>query len=171
MNSSISLINQKIASKARALQLEHSEVPVRLDLRRLTVVADTAAGPVPLNEMGGGENWLGYHLATLLSLHESFAEHRRPVPRLLVLDQPSQVYFPADYKNAGLEPERESDRISLLRAYSVIADTIDNLDGNLQVIVMEHADLEQDVFSSAVTRRWRQGESDGALVPHSWITQ
>lgn len=168
VNSSVSLINQKISTKARALELEHSEVPVRLDLRRPTVVADTTAGPVPLNEMGGGENWLGYHLATLLSLHEWFTEHNRPVPRLLILDQPSQVYFPADYKNAGLEPERESDRISLLRAYRVIADTINNLDGNFQVIVMEHADLEQDVFSSAVTQRWRQGQ--GALVPHDWIT-
>ncbi|GAA3464262.1 DUF3732 domain-containing protein [Saccharothrix longispora] len=167
VNSSLSLINQKISAKARALQLEHSQVPVRLDLRRLSVVADTTAGPVPLNEMGGGENWLGYHLATLLSLHEWFTEHDRPVPRLLILDQPSQVYFPADYKGAGLEPARESDRISLLRAYQVIADTITSLGGAFQVIVMEHADLEHEVFSTAVTQRWRQGQ--GALVPHDWI--
>ncbi|MEU3603630.1 DUF3732 domain-containing protein, partial [Streptomyces sp. NPDC006798] len=26
-------------------------------------------GPVPLSDMGSGENWLGYHIATLLSLH------------------------------------------------------------------------------------------------------
>ncbi|ACU37027.1 DUF3732 domain-containing protein [Actinosynnema mirum] len=166
LNSSLSLINRKISTKARALRLEHSEAPVRLDLRQLSVVADTSAGPVPLNEMGGGENWLGYHLAVLLSLHEWFTEHDRPVPRLLVLDQPSQVYFPADYRNAGLEPERESDRIALLRAYQVIADTINGLGGALQVIVMEHADLEQEVFSSAVIQRWRQGQ--GALVPTDW---
>jgi hypothetical protein len=55
VNSSVSLINQKISAKARALQLEHSNVPVRLDIRRLTVIADTNASPVPLNEMGGGE--------------------------------------------------------------------------------------------------------------------
>jgi hypothetical protein len=53
----------EISTKARALQLEHSEVPVRLDLSRRTVMAGTTAGPVALNEMGGGENWLGYHLA------------------------------------------------------------------------------------------------------------
>lgn len=167
VSSSLSLISQKISAKARALQLEHSHVPVRLDLRRLSVVADTTAGPVPLDEMGGGENWLGYHLATLLSLHEWFTEHDRPVPRLLILDQPSQVYFPAD-NNADLEPPRESDRESLLRAYQVIADTIDTLGGAFQVIVMEHADLEHEVFSTAVTQRWRQGQ--GALVPRDWIT-
>lgn len=167
VNSTMSLINQKISDKARALQLEHSQVPVRLDLRRLSVVADTAAGPVPLNEMGGGENWLGYHLAALLSLHEWFTEHDRPVPRVLFLDQPSQVYFPADSPDAGLEPERESDRIALLRAYQVMADVIDSLGGAFQMIVMEHADLEHEPFSSAVKQRWRKGQ--GALVPYEWI--
>ena len=100
-NCSVSLINQKISTKARELELEHSGFPVRLDTRRLTVVADTPVGPVPLSEMGSGENWLGYHLATLLSLHEWFSEHALPVPRALVLDQPSQVYFPSDYEDAG----------------------------------------------------------------------
>jgi hypothetical protein len=166
--SSLSLINQRISAKAQQLGLEHSQGPVRLDTRKLTVVADTDAGPVPLSEMGGGENWLGYHLATLLSLHEWFAEHGLPVPRVLILDQPSQVYFPSDYKNAGPEPEREADRTSLLRAYQVIAETVRNVASGLQVIVMEHADLQDDVFSSAVVERWRQGQ--GALVPREWIT-
>ena len=168
VNSSVSLINHKISLKARRLELEHSNDPIRLDTRPLTVVADTHAGPVPLGEMGGGENWLGYHLATLLSLHEWFAEHHRPVPRVLVLDQPSQVYFPSDYEDTELEPEREADRISLLRAYQVIADTINNMEGGLQVIVMEHADLGDEVFRSAVVERWRRGQ--GALVPREWIS-
>jgi hypothetical protein len=67
------------------------------DVNRLTIVADTADGPVRLADMGSAENHLGYHVATLLSLHEWFSEHRGPVPRTLILDQPSQVYFPPDY--------------------------------------------------------------------------
>ncbi len=110
----------------------------------------------------------GYHLATLLSLHEWFAEHDLPVPRLLILDQPSPVYFPSDYENAGPEPEREADRTSLRRAFfEVITEVITNLAPGLQVIVMEHADLQAPVFSTAVVERWRRGQ--GALVPREWI--
>lgn len=169
ISSTLSLINEKISAKARRLNLEHSSGPVRLDVRRLTVVADTAGGPVPLSEMGSGSNWLGYHLATLLSLHEWFAEHDHPVPRVLILDQPSQVYFPSDYESAELEPEREADRVLLLHAYQVISETINNLQPGFQVIVMEHADLDDEVFRSSVVERWRQGQ--GNLVPQEWIAR
>ncbi|MFI9237646.1 DUF3732 domain-containing protein [Streptomyces sp. NPDC053079] len=166
--SCLSLINQKIAAKARALSLEHSEHPVRLDLRRLSIVADTPRGPVPLSDMGSGENWLGYHIAALLSLHEWFAEQGRPLPRLLVLDQPSQVYFPSDYDGPQVDLAGE-DRTSLLRVYQAINDTVSHLDGDFQVIVMEHADLEDDIFHTAVAERWRGGHT--ALVPPAWIDQ
>ncbi|GGX75813.1 DUF3732 domain-containing protein [Streptomyces hiroshimensis] len=165
--SCLSLINQKIAAKARTLGLEHSEHPVRLDLRRLSIVADTPRGPVPLSDMGSGENWLGYHIAALLSLHEWFAERGRPLPRVLVLDQPSQVYFPSDYDGSQVDLVGE-DRTSLLRIYQAINDTVSHLDGGFQVIVMEHADLEDDVFRTAVVERWRGGRA--ALIPPAWIT-
>ncbi|MFF2504932.1 DUF3732 domain-containing protein [Streptomyces sp. NPDC058067] len=164
--SCLSLINQKIATKARTLGLEHSEHPVRLDLRRLSIVADTPGGPVPLSDMGSGENWLGYHIAALLSLHEWFAEQGRPLPRVLVLDQPSQVYFPSDYDGPQVDLAGE-DRTSLLRVYQAITDTVRQLDGDLQVIVMEHADLEDDIFRTAVVERWRGGRA--ALIPPAWI--
>ena len=73
----LSLINRSLSDKAKSLRLEHSDSPIRLDLRRLTVVADTRNGAVPLGEMGSGENWLGYHLATFLALHEWFV-YRKP---------------------------------------------------------------------------------------------
>jgi hypothetical protein len=164
--SNLSLINQTIWDKARKLELEHSEHPIRLDLRRLSIVADSPHGPVPLNEMGSGENWLGYHIATLLSLHEWFSDHGRPLPRMLILDQPSQVYFPSDYDGSSLEPVGE-DRVSLRRAYQAIADTVQHLAGDFQVIIMEHADLDDELFRSAVVERWRGGH--GALIPREWI--
>ncbi|MER5807455.1 DUF3732 domain-containing protein [Streptomyces sp. NPDC002033] len=166
--SCLSLINQKIAAKARTLGLEHSEHPVRLDLRRLSIVADTPRGPVPLSDMGSGENWLGYHIAALLSLHEWFAEQGRPLPRILVLDQPSQVYFPSDYDGPQVDLVGE-DRTSLLRVYQAINDTVNLLGADFQVIVMEHADLEDDVFRTAVVERWRGGRD--ALIPPAWIDQ
>jgi len=47
---------------------------------------------------GSGENLLGYHLITLCALHEYFVKNKRPVPGFLIIDQPSQVYFPKNTK-------------------------------------------------------------------------
>ncbi len=45
------------------LGLDHGENPLRLDLKHLTVVADTDNGPLLLAQMGSGDNWVGYHFA------------------------------------------------------------------------------------------------------------
>jgi Protein of unknown function (DUF3732) len=127
------------------------------------VVADTRNGAVRLDEMGSGENWLGYHPATFLALHEWFAQEARPVPHTLIMDQPSQVWFPADDTGDGQHVLRDDDRDALIRAYTVITETITRLTSDFQAIVMEHADLEEPVFREAVRYRWRD---DGeALIP------
>lgn len=168
LNSFVSRINTKIKDKAVALDLEHKESPIRLDPRGLTVVADTTRGPVRLADMGGGENWLGYHVATLLSMHEWFSEQRNPVPRFLILDQPSQVYFPEDAPDGTALAG--PDRTALLNLYRTIQNTVDALDGDFQVIVMEHADLDDEPFRSSVEARWRRSNGQ-ALVPQDWITE
>lgn len=163
----LSLIGQSIRAKAAALGLDHSQWPIRLDVNKLTVIADTPQGPVPLANMGSGENHLGYHVATLLSLHEWFCEHDSPVPRTLILDQPSQVYFPPDYTG---EPTLQGNDLSrLLNIYRIIDDTVQALDGALQVIVVEHADLADPLFRDHVIERWRHSNNQ-ALVPPAWIT-
>ncbi|MFD3757983.1 DUF3732 domain-containing protein [Streptomyces sp. NPDC058622] len=167
LTSFLSLINQEIRAKAQALDLEHSKSTLRLDVNRLTVVADTPEGPIPLKNMGSGDNHLGYHVATLLSLHEWFAENDNPVPGVLILDQPSQVYFPPDH--VGEETLESDDRILLLNIFKAIHRTLRRLNGKLQVIVMEHADLEDPAFSDYVVHRWRRRDGQ-ALVPAAWIT-
>ncbi|WP_150246311.1 DUF3732 domain-containing protein [Nocardiopsis quinghaiensis] len=164
----LSLINQKITSQAVSLRLEHSENPIRLDINRLTVVADKPEGPLPLANMGSGENYLGYHVATFLGLHEWFSEHHAPVPRFLILDQPSQVYFPPEHQGKSVLAAR--DRNMLLNVYQAINDMLSRLSGKFQVIVMEHADLDHPEFSPHVIQRWRY-ENDQALVPAHWISR
>lgn len=166
LTSFLSLINQEIRKKAQELALEHSSSLIRLDVNRLTVVADTVEGPVPLKDMGSGDNHLGYHVATLLSLHEWFAENDNPVPGVLILDQPSQVYFPPDH--VGEEVLESDDRVLLLNIFNAVHRTLRRLDGKLQVIVMEHADLEDPAFSDHVEHRWRRRDGQ-ALVPAAWI--
>ena len=168
LSSYVSLISQSIKDKAKTLGLEHSESPIRLDPRALSIVADTHRGPVYLSDMGGGENWLGYHVTTMLSLQEWFSEQDCPVPRLLMLDQPSQVYFPEDAPDGATLAG--PDRTALLNLYKAIQQSVDSLDGGLQVIVMEHADLGEEPFRSAVQERWRRSNGN-ALVPEEWITE
>ena len=62
IESIMSILGQRMTEWARTLELEHSKFPLRLDIKKLTIVADTADGPVPMDRMGSGENWVGYHL-------------------------------------------------------------------------------------------------------------
>ncbi len=163
--SALSRISYQITDVAAKLELEHAPAPVRLDARALTVIVDTAHGSYRLREIGSGANWLGYHLATLVGLHTFLAENARPVPHFLVLDQPSQVYFPPDA--TGLEALGDDDHASLARVFDALFRFSDETDGGFQVLVLEHADLDDERFADAVVERWR---ADGqALIPADWI--
>ena len=67
--------------------------PLRFDLPRLTIIADTLDGPVPFREMGSGENWVGHHLAVHFALHDWFTRKARPVPRFLFLLLPNEFHY------------------------------------------------------------------------------
>ncbi|GGU47636.1 DUF3732 domain-containing protein [Lentzea flava] len=163
--SAVSRISTELHRLAQQIELEHSDSPVRLDTKRLTVVFDTPSGPRELNQIGSGENWLGYHVATLVAMHRFFIQQRRPVPRFLVLDQPSQVYFPPDRRPDEAEMADE-DRAALSKMLGIVRDLIEEADGAFQAIVLDHADLDTDWFQDAVVERWRDGKK---LVPVDWI--
>ena len=90
---------------AEDLELEHTG-SVRLDLKRLTVVADTEQGPAPLMRIGSAANWIGYHLVAHLALHRYFTRQSRPVPRFLMLDQLTQAYYPSEVEQQSGCPGR-----------------------------------------------------------------
>jgi hypothetical protein len=101
----------------------------------------------------------------MIGLHAYFVENRRPVPRFLLLDQPSQVYFPPDSSDdAELD---DADHAALVRVFDALFDLTDQAIEGFQVLVLEHADLNNARFRGAVLRRWR-AEGDG-LIPQSWI--
>jgi len=168
--SALNRLGAQISSWANRLQLEHSGNPVRLDLPKLTVIVDREDTPIPLDRMGSGENWVGYHLITYLALQKYFIEQSRPVPRFLFLDQPSQVYYPADRDETlqgSIEQMTDDDRAAVSRMYDLILDVVSDLNPRLQVIITDHADLTDARFQSAVIERWRGGR---ALVPSNWVT-
>ena len=148
VQSALSLISRDMSDWASELQLEHAEFPIRLDLRRLTVVADGTEGPIPMERMGSGENWVGYHLITHFALHRQFIDRYRPVPRFIFIDQPSQVYFPEDEHwqqengTVGIGEDREKVR----RMYRLAYDFVESLNGQFQVIVTDHANINEPWF-------------------------
>jgi hypothetical protein len=163
-------IGVHIGSIARALDAEFSDSPIRLDLGTATIIADTSKRPVPLNLIGSGENWLAYHLAAHLALHTHFRKEGRPVPGFLFLDQPSQVYFPADF-----DPQAETDsdtvptddREKVSRMLRIINKVVTDLAPDFQVVITDHADLRSDdLFQGAVVEKW--WEPGKALVPNDW---
>ena len=162
----VSILGGWMTEWARELRLEHSQFPLRLDVKRLTLVADTADGPVPMERMGSGENWVGYHLIAHLALHKWFSQRGRPVPRFLFLDQPSQVYFPPEmdadgkFNNAG-----DEDRAAVARMFLLVFRVVEEVAPDLQVIITEHADLNEEWYQAAVAERWRGAVK---LVPEDW---
>lgn len=161
-----SILGRRMTDWARELELEHSKYPLRLEIKKLTIVADTADGPVPMDRMGSGENWVGYHLIAHLALHEWFTERGRPVPRFLFLDQPSQVYFPPEKDVDGsMAMVGEDDRRAVSRMFRFVFDVVEKLSPGFQVVITEHADINEAWYQDAVVERWRGGAK---LIPDDW---
>ena len=162
------IIGSYMTTYSDGLGLEHGGSQLRLDARNLTVVADTDSGPVPLGQMGSGENWVGYHVLAHLALHKWFRRRNRPVPGFLFFDQPSQAHYPStrdqDWSLADLPDE---DQEAVRRLFHLIFDVSQELEADLQIIVMDHFDLSEQWFDDAVVERWRAGTK---LIPEAWRT-
>jgi hypothetical protein len=162
-------VSRQMTAWAQQLGLEHASDGALIDLDRLTIVADTPDGPAYMDAggIGSGMNWVGYHLTAYLALQRFFIEQQRPVPSFIVLDQPSQAFFPRDRETGGdLDELTDTDRENTRRLYELTFQVVQQLGGALQVIALDHADFEDEWFSHSVVQRWRGGE---ALIPAAWL--
>ncbi|MEW5788285.1 MAG: DUF3732 domain-containing protein [Pseudomonadota bacterium] len=168
LDSCLSNINRYLSEYAKRIGLEYSDSPLRLDPRALTIVADTPERPVQMQEIGSGENHVGYHIVAHLALHTWFANRERPVPSFLLLDQLSQAHFSPDATpRDGVTQEKiDSDRKAVKGLYSLIFDVVESQRGKFQVIITDHPDFSDDArFQAALRERWRDGLK---LVPEDW---
>ncbi|RKR76295.1 DUF3732 domain-containing protein [Frondihabitans australicus] len=149
-------VNETLTNFAQTLEVEHSD-RVWLDPKHLTVVADTPSGPRPLARIGSGENWVGYHVAAHLALHHWFVTHGRPVPALLMLDQPSQT------QQSG-SSDRDNDVVR--RMVRQLFDFCLDLAPKFQIILIEHATIGEDWFIDSLVD-W----DDHGLVPSEWASE
>lgn len=156
---------------AEILNLEHHESPTRFDYKKLMIVIDSEDGPIPLDKMGSGENWVSYHLLLYFALQRFFIKQKRPVPSFIVFDQPSQVYYPPDKEERAGDLGSDtpsSDEMAVYAMYNLIFSVVKELNPKLQVIVTDHANLKKSQeFQSSIIEEWR---SDKKLVPESWYT-
>ncbi len=152
---------------------EFSAFPSRFDLTNITVVFDRPERPVPMARTGGGENHLAYHLSAILALHYFAAKNGRPIPQFLLIDQPTQVYFPSEqsYKEAGgsvQKTEADADLVAVRRLFQLLLKFTQKEVPGFQIIVTEHANLSDDWFQDALVERpWTKPP---ALVPEDWTT-
>ena len=166
LTSRLLIVGRDMTAYADQLELEHSEGSVRLDLARLTVVADTERGPISLERIGSAANWIGYHLATHLALHRYLTRQNRPVPRFLLFDQPTQAHYPSEISLQSGIPENDADRAAVNRLFHLLYDVTAELAPQFQIIVCDHANLPQQWFQDSVVHNWRDGRK---LIPQDWL--
>ncbi|MEU9206577.1 DUF3732 domain-containing protein [Streptomyces sp. NPDC048415] len=154
-------IGQDISAWARQLRLEPYGSPARLDLGRLDIAFDTKP-PLRMGQLGSAQNSIGYHVIAHLALHRYFVQQGRPVPRILILDQPTQAWSGF----AGNEDQTARDREAIARLFQLIYSVVRELAPEFQVIVCDHVNLPDPWFQDSVIYDWRGGE---ALVPREWI--
>ena len=163
VSSALSVIQNDMTTWAKELEMEYAGSPYRLDFGKVTVVVDHGR-PIPLKEMGSGANWLGSHLITMFGLHKFFINNNRPVPNFLFLDQPSQVYFPE-----GSTADEDMDIHAVTKVFDFIRERVDELDGKMQVIVVDHAKLDSDEFKAETIEDWKN--TGVKLVPVDWYEE
>lgn len=162
--SRLNVIGGYLGEYSRQFEAESADRPVRLDINALTVVVDEEFGPVELTGFGSGANWVGYHIATHLALHRYFVGQNRPVPRFLMLDQPSQAHFQGELDaSTDGKHDREGERVRTM--LKTIADFNEAHSSKMQVIVIDHARYTDEWFVDHVRYDWHDGEK---LIPDHW---
>jgi hypothetical protein len=175
-------ISRGVSRFIEVLGIEGAQGQPTLDYRELNLrfQREGANKSDFLWEIGSGENWMAYHLATMFSLHAVFLRRgvANPVPSFLVIDQPSQVYFPSDTYEEYLDADgqvaagrRRDDLERTRQIFRAIAHVHAALEPKLQIIILDHADRNAwgDETSYVSVGNWRGSED--WLIPRHWYAQ
>jgi len=163
--------------------LKYLGIKIKDDLNKTTTF---------LNKIGSGSNYMCYHLATMLGLHEYFYKLNEQgkinyVPSFIVFDQPSQVYYPdIDYpeklkakkdSSQKLEIKESEDIENTRNIFEVCSTFMERTNNQIQIIILEHAPKETWTGIKHIKyQEWRGIEKDGvysndykALLPKEWF--
>lgn len=171
----LAAINSNAGRLLPSLDVENPQNAISLEINDLTIKVHGEDRDDYLSEIGSGSNWLAYHLAVLLALHQFFlAQRQSPVPAFMVLDQPSQVYFPKRVAARADQEEEDDPRLpdedvnAVRMAFKVMGQVVLGTQGKLQLIVLDHASTEVwgDIPAVVGLPEWRNGVK---LVPMEWL--
>lgn len=170
-DSTMSAINNKIKKYANLLGLQGGELDISLDIKNeLTIIFNpNTNNPYTLSQMGSGENYMGYHISTMLGIHEYLVERNSSkIAPFIVFDQPSQAYFPEG------DDENDEDTSKLKNLFFTLSEFNKNTGGKVQIIVLEHAgEKNWNTFDNIyMVERWRDNNPDinySKLIPLNWL--
>lgn len=180
-----------ISKYTEMLDIERGKDPVKLDIQNLTIkVVNQGKNREDFFwEIGSGANHMGYHIATMLGLHEYFLDLNKfnvpnYVPSFIVFDQPSQVYFPKSIPEdipkkiseiKELKSKLGEDFRSTMKIFATCSEFMKRTKNSTQVIILEHApELAWHGLSNVhLVEDWRNDNKSidndkDALIPKSW---
>jgi hypothetical protein len=171
----LDVVNTRAGRLLPFLDVENSDDPISLEINDLTIKVRGTDRDDYLSEIGSGSNWLSYHLAMLLALHQFYlTQPHSPVPVFLVVAQPSQVYSPKNLVPRPGEEEqdlrlRDEDIDAVRKVFETLGTVVLQAQGKLQVIVLDHAgrDVWGETPGVVGLREWREGVK---LVPMKWLS-
>lgn len=135
---------------------------------RLTLIEPEKRSVLTLAEIGSDQNYLSIHLALSFALQKHFETIRAPVPGLLVIDQISRPYYPEGGDEKSLdEMEVDADRLAMRKIAGFLFDETSRRAG-LQVLLIEHAYINDDSrYVDATRERWTKASGE-KLIPPDW---
>lgn len=171
LDSIIFQISLKITEYLKQLNYEHNKSTTRFDLKTLNLVTTEIDGKaIPMNKVGSGANHLALHISALLSFHFYFRNFKCPVPSFLVLDQPSQVYFPQlgnNREDLSLLKQSDSNDINAVKnLFKFLIFFTETEVKDFQILVTEHAFFEEKWFTDCMIEPFWVAQN--ALVPDYW---
>ena len=135
---------------------------------RLTLIEPEKRSVLSLAEIGSDQNYLSIHLALSFALQKHFEAIRAPVPGVLVIDQISRPYYPEGGDEKSLEEmEIDGDRLAMRKIVGFLFDETTRRAG-LQVLLIEHAYInDDDRYVDATRERWTKASGE-KLIPADW---
>ena len=169
-------LNEKINLICDRLDVEDQFKPSKLnfDIEKFTLFFDDNGEKIYLSEIWSWANILAWHISLFLGLLWASLKTDSFIPKFLIIDQPTQVYFPEKNKNitneSDIYEEWNKDKNivddfkNVENFYIVILEELDKMKIEFwykpQVIIMDHADnldlWESYNFIDYVRKNWRE---------------
>lgn len=177
IDNAVAIISQGILNHLETLDVEdkYRRVAPKFNVKDLNISVLSNDGNWHfLSEVGSASNWVSFHIGLMCSLQEYFLElDLSCVPSFVIMDQPSQVYFPKlkrSDENNEYDPQYENEDINAVKGmFKTLAKSVSAKKGAWQCIILDHADssIYGDIEGVYEVVEWRNGDK---LIPEEWYS-